>query len=48
MEKRLYERFYEVETAHWWFVARKAIVLSLLDRYLPEKCHIPSDLVVNL
>jgi SAM-dependent methyltransferase len=37
MEKCLYQCYYEVEDAHWWFVARKAIVLSLLDRYLPEK-----------
>jgi SAM-dependent methyltransferase len=37
MEKCLYQRFYEIEDAHWWFVARKAIVLSLLDRYLPAQ-----------
>ncbi len=36
MEKELYQRFYEIEDAHWWFVARKAISLSLLDRYLPR------------
>jgi len=35
VEKDLYQRFYEVEDAHWWFVARKAIILGLLDRYLP-------------
>src|SRR5690606_5856555 len=37
MDKLLYQRFYEVEDAHWWFVARKAIVLGLLDRHLPER-----------
>ncbi len=36
MEQLLYQRFYEIEDAHWWFVARKAIVLGLLDRYLPR------------
>lgn len=35
MEPDLYQRFYEIENSHWWFVARKAIVLSLLDHYLP-------------
>lgn len=37
MDKLLYQRFFEIEDAHWWFVARKAIVLGFLDRYLPEK-----------
>lgn len=36
MEADLYQRFYEIENVHWWFVARKAIVLSLLDHYLPR------------
>jgi SAM-dependent methyltransferase len=35
MEKELYQRFYEIEDRHWWFVARKAIVLGLLKRFLP-------------
>jgi SAM-dependent methyltransferase len=37
MDKVLYRCFYEVEDAHWWFVARKAIVLDLLGRYLPDR-----------
>jgi SAM-dependent methyltransferase len=44
MEKVLFQRFYEIEDAHWWFVARKAIVLGLLDRYVPEK---PQRLVLD-
>jgi SAM-dependent methyltransferase len=35
MNKALYQQYYEIEDKHWWFVARKAIVLGLLDRYLP-------------
>jgi SAM-dependent methyltransferase len=36
MEKVLYHRYYEIEDRHWWFVARKAVVLGLVDDYLPE------------
>jgi SAM-dependent methyltransferase len=35
MDKVLYRHYYEIEDSHWWFVARKAIVLGLLDSYLP-------------
>lgn len=34
MEKALYREMYEMETRHWWFVARRRIVLELLGRYL--------------
>lgn len=38
MEKALYREMYEMETRHWWFLARRRIVLELLRRYLnPEK-----------
>ena len=36
MDKVLYRRFYEIEDRHWWFVARKANVLGLLNGHLPE------------
>jgi SAM-dependent methyltransferase len=36
MDKVLYQHYYEIEDRHWWFAARKAIVLGLLDSYLPE------------
>jgi SAM-dependent methyltransferase len=39
MDKVLYQQYYEIEDRHWWFVARKAIVLGLLDSYLPEDSH---------
>jgi SAM-dependent methyltransferase len=35
MEKVLYRHYFEIEDRHWWFAGRKAIVLGLLDRYLP-------------
>jgi SAM-dependent methyltransferase len=34
VEKALYREMYEMETRHWWFVARRRIVLELLRRYL--------------
>ena len=36
MDKVLYRQYFEIEDRHWWFVGRKAIVLGLLDSYLPE------------
>jgi 2-polyprenyl-3-methyl-5-hydroxy-6-metoxy-1,4-benzoquinol methylase len=37
MDPSLYQEMYEMESTHWWFSAKHAIVLSLLDRYLPRK-----------
>ncbi len=37
MDINLYQDFYNMETKHWWFVARNKIVFSLLDKYLPNK-----------
>jgi len=34
MEKDLYREMYELETAHWWFRARRSIVLALIGKYL--------------
>jgi SAM-dependent methyltransferase len=35
MEDQVYRLLYEVEKEHWWFAARKEILLSYLDRRLP-------------
>jgi SAM-dependent methyltransferase len=35
MDKVLYGQYYEIKDRHWWFEARKAIILGLLDSYLP-------------
>lgn len=32
MEEHLYRTFYEVETRHWWFVARQMIIEHLVHR----------------
>ncbi len=34
MREPLYEEIYNLEGIHWWFVARRDIVLYLLERYL--------------
>lgn len=36
MDKSLYDQFYELEASHWWFVARREIILSLIKRLLPK------------
>lgn len=33
MDTSLYKRFYDIEMKHWWFVARRKIILSMLERY---------------
>ena len=33
VETQLFDRFYEVEDRHWWFVGRRRIVLDHLARY---------------
>jgi SAM-dependent methyltransferase len=37
MEKSFYRIFFEVQKKHWWFVAKKKIVLDLIDRHVPVK-----------
>lgn len=34
MEKALYREMYELENSYWWFVARRRIVLSLVEKYV--------------
>lgn len=35
MENHLYRELYDLENKHWWFVSKRKIVLSLLEKYLP-------------
>jgi len=35
MHEQLYGEIFTAEQTHWWFVARRRIVLHLLERYLP-------------
>jgi SAM-dependent methyltransferase len=37
MERKVYDRMNELETNHWWFVARRRIIAALIDRHLPRR-----------
>ena len=36
MEHALYDEMFSQETRHWWFLARRTIILSILKRYLDK------------
>jgi SAM-dependent methyltransferase len=40
MEAELYQRMFEQEQQHWWFRAKRRIVLTLLERLLPPRSRI--------
>jgi len=37
MDKFLYDEMFKIEETHWWFVARREIVLDQLDQFLSNK-----------
>lgn len=37
MDISLYQDFYNLATKHWWFIARRRIVFSMIDRFLPGR-----------
>jgi len=37
MEDAVYREFLQLEQSHWWFQGRRAIFISLLDRYVGRK-----------
>jgi len=40
----LYEKFSTKESSHWWFVARRNILQSLIGRYIPTKVETALDI----
>ncbi|MCK4419012.1 class I SAM-dependent methyltransferase [Candidatus Aerophobetes bacterium] len=36
MDISMYQDFYNLEEKHWWFVGRRKIVFSMLNKYLPN------------
>jgi SAM-dependent methyltransferase len=36
MERTVYDRMNELETTHWWFVARRRVIAVLIGRFLPR------------
>ena len=43
MDDALYEEMYDMETVHWWFTARRRIIIYLLEKYI---LHRPGDKTV--
>lgn len=37
MDRTIYDSINELEANHWWFVARRRIIASLIKRFLPRK-----------
>jgi SAM-dependent methyltransferase len=42
MERTVYDRMNELEANHWWFVARRKIIASLITRHAP---HTPATIL---
>lgn len=40
MEHKLYETYRKIETEHWWFVGRQAILFDFLKKYVSPKARI--------
>ncbi|TET73914.1 MAG: class I SAM-dependent methyltransferase [Candidatus Aminicenantes bacterium] len=36
MDISMYQDFYNLEEKHWWFLGRRNIIFSVLDKYLPN------------
>jgi len=41
MEAELFDELWQVEQRHWWFVARRRIVESMVERYAPQQASGP-------
>lgn len=37
MQKQVYQQIYEAEKTHWWFVGRRNIIRTALDKHIPHK-----------
>jgi SAM-dependent methyltransferase len=48
MDEVLYDEMYRLESTHWWFVAKRRIVLSLLRKFLPVGAQGPAPLVCDI
>jgi SAM-dependent methyltransferase len=48
MDEALYDEMFRLESAHWWFVAKRRIILSLLNKYLPVSPSSPAPRVCDI
>jgi SAM-dependent methyltransferase len=37
VERDFYQRYYELEDRHWWFIGRRAILLAILEQHLGDR-----------
>lgn len=37
MESEYYQRMYDLEETHWWFIGKRKIIFSILDKFYREK-----------
>jgi SAM-dependent methyltransferase len=37
VDHAVYDRMNELETEHWWFVARRSIIAAMIPRFLPSR-----------
>ena len=48
MDEALYDEMFRLESAHWWFVAKRRIILSLLKKHLPVSPSSPAPRVCDI
>jgi SAM-dependent methyltransferase len=48
MDEALYDEMFRLESTHWWFVAKRRIILSLLKKYLPVWPSTPAPRVCDI
>ena len=48
MDEALYDEMFRLESAHWWFVAKRRIILSLLKKHLPVLPSSPAPRVCDI
>jgi SAM-dependent methyltransferase len=37
VERDFYQRYYELEDRHWWFIGRRTILLAILEQHLGDR-----------
>ena len=48
MDEALYDEMFRLESTHWWFVAKRRIILSLLKKHLPVTPSKPAPRVCDI
>ncbi len=43
MRPDFYEEYARIESGHWWFIARRRIILTILNRFVPKHAQAPPN-----